>query len=853
MDCINITETKNLPAEKTLLVKYVITCTGVWDLYQDYTAYRNICDLEWTMMIPNHQHPLHTDFPITVGPGGVRGVFAWNYGGIQGIEAENFDEGHSFLTQITIYNMGCGNTGSIPGFSGIPIDTGKITLPPFKGFPVKDIPPMPPYTKSPVGYGFPPYPHPPDLPQKPTPPSDPPYDQPGITGYISGQTGKQIAQPIDVGKNVSPPYSNIVYTTPTPYQIGTPIFNYDGGKTSAKVSNFYNSKVPGYFEERSSLDTKAGDSIIDQLIKPSNPNLPGSKLKEIDSIFGTLRDGNKNGANPKSSFINSSLINSVSESEANKNLLAEWEYLKNEGNQTINPPGKNIVNVAPLFANPSIAPLLFKEGTIVGQNSLEVNGQSIYPLDRSPSVYSPASISSSIPYQSPQGAKLTDQNTTADNSTADVAGLSDIRYHTNVGSSPISDIYLGQVDTTHLLSSAKINLIIGKDEVAKGSVLVADSSFDVDKGVLIKTYAKMYSIDAGSSVRELAYTAPSVVEEGYPLTIGGAFNTHSYPEGSLTIVVIYYDVDNNPIGVVSKSAVIRPSNFSYMANSSGRYSASNASDVLPANISNYLDLNNSSGIDYWLVSDQNRPLLLQKKEGAPYTISAIYAVEKQQDVPLQHGITIVSTEEAVPRPDPPPSEGGVGMPEIIQSRANLPGIGKITYLNYMRSWLSFTGFKIESTDRLLMDSIEVLPKTHTVALPVSDSPYDHLTLLVTNARGNENKTVKGRLYVSNYELLPPTLYAWPISYLIPGESYPGDLLLVSGRCAYSNQILRIYNRGKNPSIIDNLETYTEVFSNYSGIFSGAVYANSGEWVSLSHIGNGTYNPYKFTIATTQYA
>lgn len=123
-NCIRINGLEHLPLEETLLIHYTVTCSGLWDLAQNLTAYRNVCDSYWTIMYPNHQHPRHTDFPLLVPPGGMQGIFAWNYGGILGIDPIDFDENHSYLTQLSIYEYSCfytGVSGSFPtGQTGIP-------------------------------------------------------------------------------------------------------------------------------------------------------------------------------------------------------------------------------------------------------------------------------------------------------------------------------------------------------------------------------------------------------------------------------------------------------------------------------------------------------------------------------------------------------------------------------------------------------------------------------------------------------------------------------------------------------------------------------------------------------------
>ena len=124
--CVTINSLEHLPAEETLLIHYSITCSGTWYLSQLNTAYRNVCDSGWTVMYPNHQHPRHSDFPITVSQSHPA-TFAWNYGGIQGIEPENFDENHSYLVQLSIYDYYCLNTGQPPGGGSGAGTTGTTT------------------------------------------------------------------------------------------------------------------------------------------------------------------------------------------------------------------------------------------------------------------------------------------------------------------------------------------------------------------------------------------------------------------------------------------------------------------------------------------------------------------------------------------------------------------------------------------------------------------------------------------------------------------------------------------------------------------------------------------------------
>lgn len=126
---ISINNIDYLPNEQTILIRYLIESTGLWYLSQLTTAYRGVCDTEWTVMFPNNQHPQHTDFPILVDTPGKRCTFAWNYGGIQGISSENFDSQHSYLVQLSIFEYGCNSAGQQIPINTDPVATSPTTIP----------------------------------------------------------------------------------------------------------------------------------------------------------------------------------------------------------------------------------------------------------------------------------------------------------------------------------------------------------------------------------------------------------------------------------------------------------------------------------------------------------------------------------------------------------------------------------------------------------------------------------------------------------------------------------------------------------------------------------------------------
>lgn len=124
---LTLYKTVHLPKEKTLLIHYGVQETGSWIYSLCHCGYRGVCDDNWTIMIPNHQHPQHTDARpeqrMYVAQGGRKGIFAWNYGGIKGVASEDFDADHSYLVQLTVQK----DCSTIPpsGGGGQPTGTKK--------------------------------------------------------------------------------------------------------------------------------------------------------------------------------------------------------------------------------------------------------------------------------------------------------------------------------------------------------------------------------------------------------------------------------------------------------------------------------------------------------------------------------------------------------------------------------------------------------------------------------------------------------------------------------------------------------------------------------------------------------
>lgn len=304
-NCVTINGLQNLPQEQTLLIHYVVTCTGTWYLSQYSTAYRNVCDDEWTVMFPNHQHPLHSDFPLVVTSPPLSAVFAWNYGGIQGISAESFDESHSYLVQIGLFNYDCYNTGQT--ITGEPTGVSGTTGNPVTGSSTGIYTParIPPIPGPPVGGGSP-----------PTPTHVPPFPVPGGETGFSGKPPVYAVPPSPSGSSPGGPG-----TLPIPQSIpnGGVIGGSGSGEQSLPVYSVPTS-IPVYSGVGSQQPifsvpvdvTTYNQNYTISYVRPSlsepgqtsNPNLNFSINGVSEAIINNSTTVGQPGANPDLNAVN---------------------------------------------------------------------------------------------------------------------------------------------------------------------------------------------------------------------------------------------------------------------------------------------------------------------------------------------------------------------------------------------------------------------------------------------------------------------------------------------------------------------------------------------------------------------
>lgn len=109
MPKIQVTNIENIPWAKRLIINFSLSqdCAqpvyGSWEYIVTSCGYRNVCDSEWTIMIPNKQHPLHSNVIKFAG----NYTFVWDYGGVFGLDPAEFDAEHSYIVQLAMYDPTC--------------------------------------------------------------------------------------------------------------------------------------------------------------------------------------------------------------------------------------------------------------------------------------------------------------------------------------------------------------------------------------------------------------------------------------------------------------------------------------------------------------------------------------------------------------------------------------------------------------------------------------------------------------------------------------------------------------------------------------------------------------------------
>lgn len=502
---LKIIDTENLSREKTLLIKYYLNNTGEWVYALDNCGYKPVCDEYWTIMYPNFQHPQHTDAspdrPLVILTGSLYGVFAWNYGGIPGIQPSDFDAEHSYLVQVTMVNQGCLFTGNNTGQTGSGGTTGSVPVtgihaPPQSGY----YPPRGPGRITP-GYGAPPYPKIPDIP---------------IIVHNSG-TLIRINDP-DPGT-----YAGIVqpengyYSKPVEFASGTldytniPLRDLAIGNNPIKPSLFYGNK-PGEVSE---------DPMFMQKEKDRN-NLPSRFDNKLNSDPAGWME-----LNPNASFSNKNLTPSFVFGDQNSNDMSKvGRSNKQINNSSIDLLVEGSRATGVLYINRTAA--------LSGGSTLDSRA-GIPSLSLIPGITSD-DLSTKIPINElPANLEVGSYNS-KNYSALDTASDSATRPYTSSSVSYNADI------------------VISNPVVRRGELLTIAASCYPNTDVSI--YAKLIIVDTEGKQVEAATSSVAIANSSEASKIAITTRTDIYALGKIIINALFFDSNNNIVANASKAAEV---------------------------------------------------------------------------------------------------------------------------------------------------------------------------------------------------------------------------------------------------------------------------------------------------------
>lgn len=765
-NCVKITDLEHLPVEKTLLVHYNILCTGVWHLSQLLTAYRNVCDTEWTVMYPNHQHPRHSDFPIAVPVPGRPAIFAWNYGGIQGISGENFDNNHSYLVQLSLFEYGCLYTGSgisPTGSTGSPpLPTGIFIIDPIIGR-SGDRSGSTPSLPAPI---TPPVPRP-----APPAPPDPPgngrqYRPVPIVppGWVFNPTGTGVIDP--TGGCCVPPY------------IPTPPVGVDGGG-----SNYIN--IPG-----------VGIPPVLVYNPPVQPTDP-----------------------PDSSYVYNPVVPQPPDSV--------WDNIsiENEGSAGILGGSFNGLNIGTLSNNQQV----FKEWSRpsnlgLGQTKTDLT---VNPLDRSSAISSIPSVSNKTVNKFGKGVDL--GVSSDDSDVGDTPGSLSSKLKSSIRGTDLSKlISLNQINTSSVMPGCLVDLQIGFDDIPYGEPVIASSVFYPPAGIQLSVTASLYALDSDGKVFLLQATQNSSCSFESPVALGVSQSSTMFKPGSVVILFLVYNDSDNVIGIASRRVGIRSTSFRNNAAPVSNTSVQNSMlldyDKTHSSLLNLGAAKLSENYTSLLFPNSNKTysIIVQKVTGQPDgTLSASVISNQNVDYSME-GYLLDSSFKPYQNPN------------------------TSAYVPYV-----FSGQKVFSAKgKIILDGEPVLSDSHVVGVldvDLSAAPIEYavlpevsrgIILLISPLDVVSNSTA--RLHLStDYRLSPAT------------SSVVGSTVDVTVPYAMERVAL-VINGQTSGEVPDN---YTQLIgiTNQSGraIFSG-VSIQDGDYYSVVLEGNGSFNPYRYTIYTTQY-
>jgi hypothetical protein len=790
-NCVTINGLENLSNEQTLLVHYNILCTGTWYLAQLLTAYRNVCDTEWTVMYPNHQHPRHTDFPITVNSPGAGATFAWNYGGIQGISSENFDSYHSYLVQLSIFNYECFNTGELP-------NTGQSTgeNPPSGGTTGET-----PTTGSGGAGGGGPFPGGgggtgPALPGSG---AGFPGGGGGIGGGGGGGGGGSLPGPITPGGSGGRPRPGWTPMPPFPRQPLPPEPGGGGGIIPGVIP--VDPPTPGGGTIPGGIPVLPKFPVITEPGVPVTPVNPGIHWRPNDTVspvpgIVTLPPGNPNGGNTTnvdpgySPFPGGTVINepnpetpySEPGTPVNPGVLVGGN-LPN----IINTPSIGVVNsitpTTPIENNPSITPYFS-----VNRPSENPPGSTQNPYLQFNSLVSSPAINSTISSR-PGGIEnnLTPEINNINLSPS--ANLPGNKSNNLVGGDPASQKSVTQISISQLEYNSYVDLRTPVTEIEYGSPIVLSCFFSPPVPLQAKI---ILTIQDNAKSVQVNQTSILNCSPSTPATCGGSFISSIFNTGPVVAIAKVVDASGITIGVTSQLITLIQSNGQGSIQNSSKYNDS----PIPSEILNAPSIRISSTPTYLSLPSNKSRYVIFTPVGSKTKLSAVLKTRYNSED--QYYLTALA--------------------EIAAFEAK----GKVINLVEV-------GF---STQRYILNGEEIFIDRHNVALSDLTIPTTNLIVIeVAPSINNEEGDTEGWLYVSE-------------NWIPRASSATSTATSVTANVRLANDLYGLIVNGPEQGVVPPTYSIREAFSSPVGVASWSnLTLNKGDYYSIIESTNGTLNPF----------
>lgn len=815
---LTIISTEHLPEENTLLIHYSISQAGTWDLAQMLSAYRNVIDTGWTVMFPNTQHPRHTDFPVIVGSNGITGTFAWNYGGIRGIDPANFNDERSYLLQLTVYNADEGTvtnqtqTTTVGGETNV--STGGQVTP--ASLPTKPTPPrrVPPRTKTPP---IRPGPLPPApgttvkdtyvyIPPRTTPVPPEPIGDPG--GEIPSGPVLSAPAPIFPGVFLPPPF--VPDYVPSAYS---------KPRTIPSVPNEPGQVDPGSTKE---------PSTYDQPIVIDNPNYsPPRRPNNVDP------DPPKG---PSTYEVPTVIINNdyrgprvnvnVNVDPRTAQGFIEYDVPSIIVNDNYRGPGGGGggtslpgIRTRPKIAATDVSPIISTTSTPITVTR---------PNEDPPG----GGVGTSNPYQS----RVVRSNATASDAgvvrgtitnsypidltevttTAGIAGyLSKFNYSEKVQAGTTQDTSITHIDTGSVIPGSILLIEVPVDDVAKGTPIFVSSAFTVPTGTEIICRLELWAKDSQNRTILIHSKDIGLVKFGSPGTLAYTIESYSFTPGPVTLIVLVKDLKSRVIGVSSRKLIIRPTLNQYRTDAENRIrETANVTtfEGMPASIVDLVNISKPP-ISFYIKNSKAVRFLVNKVSKTEDKFGVV-VVSSSKNVLENYRIDVFSN----------PVEG-----EFIP----VPNIkGQYNNIIYSESKTLLAS----SNKRIKLDGNELNPQSHTVGItPFSTTENSLLICLAPDVKSNFEEDRQVDIYLNNSYALK--------QFTITISKQSPTVYTISGYSPYVMETLGLIVHGKNPDNIS--ENYVIMYAN-TGVDGSFVWPNvsiqAGDYYSIIAPRYNSYNP-----------